>query len=177
MHHHKTQVHTQLSCDSNPHGVKKKVRLGKKTKNKPWMPNHICYHVLGTSHLSYPHLPTCQVPPAVSHATSHMQSTGTLIWRCQWCSLVSELKLWSEEQHPTAKGRFKGEVKLKARNRPDGLSFKMPGDPYYLTTSSLVDGFLTFLCKHPWQFAPTPTSPGKTLSIFFCFHLKLFFKW
>lgn len=116
MHHHKTQVHTQLSCDSNPHGVKKKVRLGKKTKNKPWMPNHICYHVLGTSHLSYPHLPTCQVPPAVSHATSHMQSAGTLIWRCQWCSLVSELKLWSEEQHPTAKGRFKGEVKLKARN-------------------------------------------------------------
>lgn len=65
----------------------------------------------------------------------------------------------------------------KKKKRPDGLSFKMPREPYYLTTSSLVDGLLTFVCKHTWRFAPTPTSPGKTLSNFFCFHLKLFFNW
>lgn len=36
----------------------------------------------------------------------------------------------------------------KKKKIPDGLSFETPRDPYYLTTSSLVDGFLTFTCKH-----------------------------
>lgn len=36
----------------------------------------------------------------------------------------------------------------KKKKIPDGLSFETPRNPCYLTTSSLVDGFLTFVGKH-----------------------------
>lgn len=73
MHHHKTQVNTQLSCDSNPQGVKKSQTGGKKQKQTLNAKPHLLPHIrnlasyLPTSlHLPGPSCEPCHLPHAVS---------------------------------------------------------------------------------------------------------------